>query len=915
MEKSTKKRKKSKRLKKRIGIIAVGGLSLVLTVCLSVGATLAWFAGSTWADKSLYMGGPVYVEMAGKGISDSTDGSGDYGATSEAKWMGGSGALDIAAVARSTGTTEDSLAKAGLEDNTAILLPGQRLQVYSQARVFSTAGTTSINDGLRASQSTGANTTNTTNMTGTYTYTNNEGRVTTATTSVLRARFSINVEFDPSVGFNNFTDTSYMANYPVKSQDYSGDVGYTYSAADGTGSVAETADAVWTGTDYLQGKDNEWTTESAKEASDATKKVPDYGTLDGASDTKLTWESALEGTPFTLHTATSYINVVKLVNGNYLVFTANSAKITKAVLEGQDTDLKIYSAYTKAGATTNVELNETTTPKASEVKLQVALANGVTDYSGYPDENVTTAIEGATDAGYTVNNVNKEYSSTRVVHGRRDAVTDTTYIDEVTDATTGDGAANKKANGALSQIFNGTKKSIFRWKFTTALEYNNVVTAINKINDSATYGEAKAADIELAAKYQPMAQPFDGTVSGYEADGSYIYSNTGTDPETGAKGTGNGFYGLWYIDDYETEGDPTSEPVRIESDAFYKARCNAYLNSYVENYVDEYGREVTRTVGSQLAELENSLNNQFEQLINDSSDYIMEGYVNGFTVDEDTEQTTRDQGTEVPTSATWLYVDPKIGKDTNTSEISTSKGGWWYLVESIDANSAYVKDGAIEYKYGTAGANTYTGSKTDADGTGTEASPVDDTYTVNSGTNTIPTVSDVLTTPTNAATGASPFDSPFDADEDAVNTVTYGAPFRRSSTNPFDDTGAVATNDFSGSYYASDNAAILKAKLFEVKPNIDLGEVVGNNNGVAVTKVVSVSFPFVNGSFTLPSKALTNIFANAKISFQISFQAVQAFFPYTTSIDNIDYHWDLLGKEKALNIENAIPVFNEAFDI
>ena len=66
MEKTTKKSKaKKKGLKKRIGLIAMGGLSLVLTVCLSVGATLAWFAGSTWSSQTLYMGGPVYVEMSG----------------------------------------------------------------------------------------------------------------------------------------------------------------------------------------------------------------------------------------------------------------------------------------------------------------------------------------------------------------------------------------------------------------------------------------------------------------------------------------------------------------------------------------------------------------------------------------------------------------------------------------------------------------------------------------------------------------------------------------------------------------------------------------------------------------------------------------------------------------------------------
>ena len=87
MEKTTKKRKKTKGSKKRIGIIAVGGLSLVLTICLSVGATLAWFAGSTWSSNQLYMGGPVYVEMAGRGASGTTAGDG----STNAKWQGGAG--------------------------------------------------------------------------------------------------------------------------------------------------------------------------------------------------------------------------------------------------------------------------------------------------------------------------------------------------------------------------------------------------------------------------------------------------------------------------------------------------------------------------------------------------------------------------------------------------------------------------------------------------------------------------------------------------------------------------------------------------------------------------------------------------------------------------------------------------------
>ena len=107
MEKTTKKKKKTKSLRRRIGIIAVGGLSLVMTICLSVGATLAWFAGSTWSDENLYMGGPVYVEMSGRGASGATDGNG----TTVAKWQGGTGSLDIQASAARTSGTAYSVAE------------------------------------------------------------------------------------------------------------------------------------------------------------------------------------------------------------------------------------------------------------------------------------------------------------------------------------------------------------------------------------------------------------------------------------------------------------------------------------------------------------------------------------------------------------------------------------------------------------------------------------------------------------------------------------------------------------------------------------------------------------------------------------------------------------------------------------
>ena len=79
-------------------------------------------------------------------------------------------------------------------------------------------------------------------------------------------------------------------------------------------------------------------------------------------------------------------------------------------------------------------------------------------------------------------------------------------------------------------------------------------------------------------------------------------------------------------------------------------------------------------------------------------------------------------------------------------------------------------------------------------------------------------------------------------------------------------------------------------------------------------KIASDIIPFVNGTFALPGDALTNVFANAKLSFTVSFQALQAFLPYTQDIDNMDYTNPLLGTGKPLTIENAIPIFNEAFD-
>ncbi|MBE5758195.1 MAG: hypothetical protein E7345_04680 [Clostridiales bacterium] len=668
MEKTTKKsKKKSKRLKKRIGIIAVGGLSFVLTICLSVGATLAWFAGSSWASNDLYMGGPVYVEMAGRGTAGSTAGDGTVNSTTgEAEWIGGAGNLDIkAAASRTTGSVnmeengdgkfvkdDDQTATGTIPDN--VLLPGQKVQIYSQARVFSTAITDSRADGAYPNTSSGANTTNTSkSATGTVKYLDGNGRVTSTTSSVLRARFSISIEFDPSVGFNNFTDKAYMTGYPKQSTNYAG-----------------------------------------------TASADDY----------------------------------------------------------------------------NVEYGRDITETADKTKWENSL--------GHKWSSTNTA-------------------GTVAKTGRRDGV------------ETGDWTNNTTTD--LTAVWNGSKKSIYKWRYCSLAEYTTAV------DDEATASGT--------AKYQQMGAPFDGSQK-----------------------VGNvGFYGVWILDG--TTGAKT------ESDAYFKARTNAYLQSYVEFYENEYGNQVTRTIQSSLETLDQSLNNDFKRLINDSSDDIMAGNVYGFTVSNTGVKTPvsgaltgTGEGKGVP--ASWLYIDPSIGNDTNTNEISTSTGGWWYLVSSASKKTLASKLNEV----------------------------------------------DLITDFANATTGENTPAAPkIGASDAAVSVLT-----RSAEDNP-------ATTGVNEGFEPT-NENRLYAKLYEIDPTIDLEETVGMNGTNPVTKVASVAFPFVNGTFALPGDALTNIFANAKISFQISFQAVQAFFPYTNSIDNIDYKNPLFGTAKALNIANAIPIFNEAFD-
>lgn len=658
MEKTTKK-KKSKRLKRRIGLIAVGGLSLVLTVCLSVGATLAWFAGSTWASNDLYMGGPVYVEMAGRGTT------GD-GAT--AKWVGGDGKLDIIASTRTTGTADsgtnhDATNKDGYSTGN-VLLPGQKLLIYSQARVFSTAYYDNLSDGAYNNVSSGANTTNSAG--GMASYTNSKGVKKTTTTSVLRAKFSIDVQFDPTVGFNNFTDPDYANGYPVQSSGYTGD-----------------------------------------------------GTTDG---TPVAWSAALDATFETTN------------DGTEIIYTGR-----RDAVKNSDT---LYDASKDDGT-------------ADTAKKAKAWADGTTSAAARWD-------------------IKKGYS-----------------------------------------------KSIYKWKYVSADEYKNATT-----------------DAQMGA-------PFDGN-----------YNTLGTDSANVPGGSGNGYYGLWVLDE---DGNKT------ESDAFYKARCNAYIQSYVEHYKDEYNRQLILSIGNQLTTLETALNNSFTNLVNQSSDNILAGKVKGFTAN-DNGQIDYPAGTAV--QATWLYVDPTIGQDTNASDSATSVGGWWYLCASNNTDG--VTTGNNEVK---------TVLDNVPDVTGIDSTTGNNTYDWESSGNT----------------------------NGAKNEPTAGTPIIRGSEKPAGYTGDAEP-------VTATNTKILNAELFEITPDAKNGEVeeIGTNTGTY--KVVSVSFPFVNGNFELPGKELTNIFANAKISFKITFQALQAFFPFTPSIDGLEAGSALAGTGKALNIYNAIPIFNEAFD-
>ena len=707
MEKTTKKRKKSKRLKRRIGLIAVGGLSFVLTICLSVGATLAWFAGSTWASNDLYMGGPVYVEMAGRGengyYADSANSAtNNDGNLADAKWQGGAGTLDIVASSRSTGTADD-------QDSSSILLPGQKLLIYSQARVYSTLEESTREDGASAGQSSGANNSNTND--GTKKYYNNSGRVQTTTTSVLRAKFSINIEFDPSVGFNNFTDKKYAEGYPVQSEMYIGE----YGTGATTGVTGDTDSSV-----------------EGKQA--------------------LTWASALGHAPYVIE-------------------------------------------------------------------------NSISEEEGHEGEIVTEA------------------------EGRRDAVDNTALV--AGDDYVAANYANLNASvtpwvdgtgtNDMWQVKYGLSKSIYKWKYVSKSVYTTT-----------------AAEFQVGA-------PFNGKF------------NTAGGASANDNGTGNGFYAIYEKDE---------NGAKAESDAFFNARTSAYLKSYVEHYVDDYNRNLVMEIGDSLSTLEDALNQSFIDLVSQSSDNIWAGNIMGFDAEEDGRivYDKGDSNGSAGINASWLYVDPVVGNDTNAADSASSVGGWWYLVEN-DAEK---------------------GNKS-------------------SGNNTIVTEIDNVVagegeTPTNATTVGADGTVQYNwgGDKNVADNTTPNIP-ANAYNKPIQGTNFQRAEDKAeneeGEFVAANDRKILNAKLYEITPTLtDVLVATNPADGTTTTKVVSYAFPFVNGNFELPGQALTNVFANAKISFQITFQALQAFFPFATSIDSIPSGTAITGTGKALNIGNAIPIYNEAFD-
>ena len=777
--KKNKKSKKAARLRRRIGMFVVAGLSLVLTVSMAVGSTLAWFAGSTWASKDLYLGGPVYLEMSGA--------DGDFKKS-------GAGNLDITVSGRSSGTNDNYNGTATSTTNrNNVMLPGQRVNIASYARIFSTGTTDSIADDTIVNDGSGSNPENAGNSTGTASFQNNKGRVTTSTTSVLRARYSLNIEFDPSTGYNNFTSQAYQDNYPVQHQTTWEYELPTFSSV----TVVENKDYV-----------------------SAATEITDYTPDDDYS-------KALNGTAF---------NTIQIPCVTKVATEAAAEELTDAT----DGTYKEYPYF-----------------KGADDKWYIFAQSDTDPVTCYMAANVGRRDNVATTGAYT-KDVVSVYSYTAG-----------TGVKVTTDATA-------KLTG-----MNGNTKltSIYKWKYVSKAEYLNY----------GTYETGHVGDIKY---WKPGKANMLGSIGISDATGTTLVANN---------------YAVFILLDSTGKEvpmgytAPDSDAVTYaESDAFYKARCNAYLTSYDEVYVNEYGNLVKRNISTSLAALESSLNGQFTTLINKSSAKI---------------QASTDGG--LGWNAQWMYIDPLAGNDTNSGEISTQVGGWFYLVA--------VNDSATDTDYYTGWTEAVVKAKTSGDPAVTQyyyvetaaAAAVDDGDEPAAGATEIKLYSKFYGASSSSnvlnmnmvANGTAKIKYKDVNGDGALDEGEYYTVGQKASTTT---TNADGSQTVTNNYFAR-----LSNLLYEIIPNAGADTTVSYSNGSDdIVKVFSKSIPFVNGAFTIPQDEITNIFSNAKISVQVSFQAVQAFLPYTQAIDGITDgdEDDRLGAEKALTIQNSIYVFNEAFD-
>lgn len=773
MGKTINKKKKSKRasrLKKQMGVLVVAGLSLVLTISMAVGSTLAWFAGSTWASKDLYLGGPVYLEMSGDGTDYSKSGSGN---------------LSISVSSRSSGTNADYNNGNTTTGNAAnVMLPGQRVTINSYARVFSTGTTDTIKDSSIVNNSSGNVSSNAGNSTGTASYYGNTGKVTTSTTSVLRAKYSLSVDFDPSTGFNNFTSAEYQANYPVQHQQswsYESPTWKTHTTYTDAGTPAVTDDMI--------------VTDFAAEAAEG-----------GAYDTAVA------------NTAYDVIQVKCVAryapgDGQLATDTASGAK---------------YDGYKTC---------------VGDDGYTYVLAKS-------PSDTVTCYM--------------------RANIGRRDAVTDTKFSKDVfttfdnPDFTGDDPVPLDIKVDKTAGILNNSVTSVYKWKYVSKSVY-------------LSYGKFESGHDGDMRYWTPGKANMLGSIgiSSIDEDGNI---------------TANG-YGIWILNDKTTNKEITPQYVVAnditttyyqESDAFYKARCNAYLQSYTEYYQTEYGNLVDRNIAGALKSLDSALNNEFVRLINESSGRIQN---------------------ELDWNAQWMYIDTVAGNDTNTGEVATSVGGWWYLtaLNDTEEDTNYYSG----WKTGTVAFNDEGDYYYVRETTGGESPTNTDyrlykKYITETLKNKVPEAERVSLT-----------------NEDNLN-------FTAGTTIKYKDINSDGALD-EGEYYTVANKSSgdnkyfhrLNNLLYEVVPDFGADTSVYSMNGSEkVYKVFSKNIPFVNGSFILPADEITNVFADARVTIQVSFQAVQAFLPYTKTIDVLGNTTDDLreGSEKALTIQNAIYVFNQAFD-